>query len=140
MNNFLKEIKDLFTISLIALALFFIHQFLVLEIFKNEKPPLISIYFFNYSAVLFLLSLFKINLHYKLINPLTSFVILTFIKMLSVVGYFIYFNNYEDFDITILVYNFFPVYFLLLTMEILNLKKSLNNIWNFLIYFVWNFL
>ena len=128
MNNFLKEIKDLFTISLIALALFFIHQFLVLEIFKNEKPPLISIYFFNYSAVLFLLSLFKINLHYKLINPLTSFVILTFIKMLSVVGYFIYFNNYEEFDITILVYNFFPVYFLLLTMEILNLKKSLNNI------------
>ena len=128
MNNFLKEIKDLFTISLIALTLFFIHQFLVLEIFKNEKPPLISIYFFNYSAVLFLLSLFKINLHYKLINPLTSFVILTFIKMLSVVGYFIYFNNYEDFDIKILVYNFFPVYFLLLTMEILNLKKSLNNI------------
>ena len=128
MNNFLKEIKDLFTISLTTLALFFIHQFLVLEIFKNEKPPLISIYFFNYSAVLFLLSLFKINLHYKLINPLTSFVILTFIKMLSVVGYFIYFNNYEDFDITILVYNFFPVYFLLLTMEILNLKKSLNNI------------
>ena len=128
MNNFLKEIKDLFTIFLTTLALFFIHQFLVLEIFKNEKPPLISIYFFNYSAVLFLLSLFKINLHYKLINPLTSFVILTFIKMLSVVGYFIYFNNYEDFDITILVYNFFPVYFLLLTMEILNLKKSLNNI------------
>jgi predicted neutral ceramidase superfamily lipid hydrolase len=128
MNNFLKEIKDLFTISLTALALFFIHQFLVLEIFKNEKPPLISIYFFNYSAVLFLLSFFKINLHYKLINPLTSFVILTFIKMLSVVGYFIYFNNYEDFNITILVYNFFPVYFLLLTMEILNLKKSLNNI------------
>ena len=128
MNNFLKEIKGLFTISLTALTLFFIHQFLVLEIFKNEKPTLISIYFFNYSAVLFLLSLFKINLHYKLINPLTSFVILTFIKMLSVVGYFIYFNNYEDFDITILVYNFFPVYFLLLTMEILNLKKSLNNI------------
>ena len=128
MNNFLKEIKGLFTISITALTLFFIHQFLVLEIFKNEKPPLISIYFFNYSAVLFLLSLFKINLHYKLINPLTSFVILTFIKMLSVVGYFIYFNNYEDFDITILVYNFFPVYFLLLTMEILNLKKSLNNI------------
>ena len=140
MNNFLKEIKGLFTISLTALTLFFIHQFLVLEIFNNKKPPLISIYFFNYSAVLFLLSFFKINLHYKFINPLTSFVILTFIKMLSVVGYFIYFNNYEDFNITILVYNFFPVYFLLLTMEIINLKKSLNNIWNFLIYFVWNFL
>lgn len=140
MNNFLKEIKGLFTISLTTLALFFIHQFLVLEIFKNEKLPLISIYFFNYSAVLFLLSFFKINLQYKLINPLTSFVTLTFIKMLSVIAYFIYFNNYEDFDVIILVYNFFPVYFLLLTMEILNLKKSLNNIWNFLIYLVWNFL
>ena len=128
MNNFLKEIKGLFTISLTTLALFFIHQFLVLEIFKNEKLPLISIYFFNYSAVLFLLSFFKINLQYKLINPLTSFVTLTFIKMLSVIAYFIYFNNYEDFDVIILVYNFFPVYFLLLTMEILNLKKSLNNI------------
>ena len=128
MNNFMIEIKDLLTISLITLALFFIHQFLILEIFKNEKPPLISIYFFNYSAVLFLLSFFKINLQYKLINPLTSFVTLTFIKMLSVIAYFIYFNNYEDFDVIILVYNFFPVYFLLLTMEILNLKKSLNNI------------
>ncbi len=128
MNNFMIEIKDLITISLITLALFFIHQFLILEIFKNEKPPLISIYFFNYSAVLFLLSFFKINLQYKLINPLTSFVTLTFIKMLSVIAYFIYFNNYEDFDVIILVYNFFPVYFLLLTMEILNLKKSLNNI------------
>ncbi len=128
MNNFMIEIKDLITISLITLALFFIHQFLILEIFRNEKPPLISIYFFNYSAVLFLLSFFKINLQYKLINPLTSFVTLTFIKMLSVIAYFIYFNNYEDFDVIILVYNFFPVYFLLLTMEILNLKKSLNNI------------
>ena len=128
MNNFMIEIKDLITISLITLALFFIHQFLILEIFKNEKFPLISIYFFNYSAVLFLLSFFKINLQYKLINPLTSFVTLTFIKMLSVIAYFIYFNNYEDFDVIILVYNFFPVYFLLLTMEILNLKKSLNNI------------
>ena len=128
MNNFSREIKDFFIIFFIVLILFFIHHFLILAIFMNEKPPLISIYFFNYSTVLFLLSLFKINLHYKLINPLTSFVILTFIKMLSVVGYFIYFNNYEEFDITILVYNFFPVYFLLLTMEILNLKKSLNNI------------
>ena len=128
MNNFLKEIKVLFTISLITLALYFIHQFLILEIFKNEKFPLISIYFINYSAVFFLLSFFKINLYFKLINPLTSFVILTFIKMLSVVAYFIYFNDYEDFDITTLVYNFFPVYFLLLIMEILNIKKSLNNI------------
>ena len=140
MNNFSREIQDFFIISLITLTLFFIHQFLILEIFKNEKIPLISIYFFNYFAILVLLSFFKLNLYYKLTNSLTFFVILTFIKMLSVVAYFIYFNNHQDYDITTLVYNFFPVYFLLLIMEILNLKKSLNNIWNFLIYFVWNFL
>tara|TARA_Y100000741_G_scaffold166471_1_gene125940 strand:+ start:205 stop:591 length:387 start_codon:yes stop_codon:yes gene_type:complete len=128
MNNFSREIQDFFIISLITLTLFFIHQFLILEIFKNEKIPLISIYFFNYFAVLVLLFFFKLNLYYKLTNSLTFFVILTFIKMLLVVAYFIYFNNHHDYDITTLVYNFFPVYFLLLIMEILNLKKSLNNI------------
>ena len=128
MNNFSREIQDFFIISLITLTLFFIHQFLILEIFKNEKIPLISIYFFNYFAVLVLLFFFKLNLYFKLTNSLTFFVILTFIKMLLVVAYFIYFNNHQDYDITTLVYNFFPVYFLLLIMEILNLKKSLNNI------------
>ena len=128
MNNFPTEIKDFFIISYTSLILFFIHHFLILEIFMNEPPPLISIYFFNYFAVLVLLSVFKINLYYKLTNSLTFFVILTLIKMLSVVAYFIYFNNYQDYDITTLVYNFFSVYFLLLIMEILNLKKSLNNI------------
>jgi hypothetical protein len=122
MNNFSREIQDFFIISLITLTLFFIHQFLILEIFKNEKIPLISIYFFNYFAVLVLLFFFKLNLYYKLTNSLTFFVILTFIKMLLVVAYFIYFNNHQDYDITTLVYNFFPVYFLLLIMEILNLK------------------
>ena len=128
MNNFSREIQDFFIISLITLTLFFIHQFLILEIFKNEKIPLISIYFFNYFAILVLLSFFKLNLYYKLTNSLTFFVILTFIKMLLVLAYFLYFNNHQDYDITTLVYNFFPVYFLLLIMEILNLKKSLNNI------------
>ena len=128
MNNFSIEIKDFFIITFTTLILFFIHQFLFSEIFENEKRTLISIYFFNYFAVLILLFFFKLNLYYKLTNPLTSFVILTFIKMLAVVAYFIYYNNYQDYDITIVVYNFFPVYFLLLTMEILNLKKSLNNI------------
>ena len=128
MNNFSIEIKDFFIITVTTLILFFIHQFLFSEIFENEKTTLISIYFFNYFAVLILLFFFKLNLYYKLTNPLTSFVILTFIKMLAVVAYFIYYNNYQDYDITMLVYNFFPVYFLLLTIEILNLKKSLNNI------------
>ena len=128
MNNFSTEIKDFFIITFTTLILFFIHQFLFSEIFENEKTSLISIYFFNYFAVLILLVFFKLNLYYKLTNPLTFFVILTFIKMLAVVAYFIYYNNYHDYDITIVVYNFFPLYFLLLTMEILNLKKSLNNI------------
>jgi hypothetical protein len=128
MNNFSREIQDFFIISLITVTLFFIHQFLILEIFKNEKTPLISIYFFNYVAILVLLSFFKLNLYYKLTNSLTFFVILTFIKMVSVVAYFIYFNYHQDYDITTLVYNFFPVYFLSLIMEIINLKKSLNNI------------
>ena len=107
MNNFSREIQDFFIISLITLTLFFIHQFLILEIFKNEKIPLISIYFFNYFAGLVLLFFFKLNLYYKLTNSLTFFVILTFIKMLLVVAYFIYFNNHQDYDITTLVYNFF---------------------------------
>ena len=128
MNNFSIEIKDFFIITFTTLILFCIHQFLFSEIFENEKTTLISIYFFNYFAVLILLFFFKLNLYYKLTNPLTSFVILTFIKMLAVVAYFIYYNNYQDYDITMVVYNFFPVYFLLLTIEILNLKKSLNNI------------
>ena len=128
MNNFSIEIKDFFIITFTTLILFFIHQFLFSEIFENEKRTLISIYFFNYLAVLILLFFFKLNLYYKLTNSLTSFVILTFIKMLAVVAYFIYYNNYQDYDITMVVYNFFPVYFLLLTMETLNLKKSLNNI------------
>jgi len=128
MNNFSIEIKDFFIITFTTLILFCIHQFLFSEIFENEKTTLISIYFFNYFAVLILLFFFKLNLYYKLTNPLTSFVILTFIKMLAVVAYFIYYNNYQDYDITMVLYNFFPVYFLLLTMEILNLKKSLNNI------------
>ena len=126
MNNFSIEIKDFFIITFTTLILFFIHQFLFSVIFENEKTTLISIYFFNYFAVLILLFFFKLNLYYKLTNPLTCFVILTFIKMLAVVAYFIYYNNYQDYDITMVVYNFFPVYFLLLTMEILNLKKSLN--------------
>ena len=128
MNNFSREIKDFFIITVTTLILFFLHQFLFSEIFENEKTPLISIYFFNYFVVLVLLFFFKLNLYYKLTNPLTSFVILTFIKMFAVVTYFIYYNNYQDYDITMVVYNFFPVYFLLLTIEILNLKKSLNNI------------
>ena len=43
MNNFSIEIKDFFIITITTIILFFIHQFLFLEIFENEKTPLISI-------------------------------------------------------------------------------------------------
>ena len=98
MNNFSREIKDFFIITFTTLILFFLHQFLFSEIFDNEKTTLISIYFFNYFAVLILLFFFKLNLYYKLTNPLISFVILTFIKMFAVVTYFIYYNK-SDYDI-----------------------------------------
>ena len=69
MSKFSREIKDFFIISFTTVILFFIHQFLFLEIFENEKVPLISIYFFNYFAVLVFLGFFKLNLYYKLTNP-----------------------------------------------------------------------
>jgi hypothetical protein len=62
MSKFSREIKDFFIISFTTVILFFIHQFLFLEIFENEKVPLISIYFFNYFAVLVFLGFFKLNL------------------------------------------------------------------------------
>ena len=125
MNNLLTGIKPFFVISFASLFFFFIHKYVVVEYIQDENLPLISIYFFNYFVVLILLSLFKINLNYKLINPLIFFVILTLIKMLSVVGYFIYFDNYFDLNIKALIFNFFPIYFLLLVLEILSLKNSL---------------
>jgi len=48
--------------------------------------------------------------------------------MLATILFFILFNNDQSYDINLVVYNFFPVYFLLLSLEVLSLKKSLNNI------------
>jgi hypothetical protein len=70
----------------------------------------------------------KLNLNYNFINPLTFFILLTFIKMLATILFFILFNNDQSYDINLVVYNFFPVYFLLLSLEVLSLTKSLNNI------------
>jgi hypothetical protein len=63
-----------------------------------------------------------------LVNPLIIFILLTFIKMLAVIIFFIYYNNQSFYDIEIIVYNFFPVYFLCLLYEIFSLKKTFNNI------------
>ena len=70
----------------------------------------------------------EMNIIYNFVNPLTFFILLTFIKMLALIIFFIYYNQESFYDIKIVVYNFFPVYFLFLSFEIFSLKKTFNNI------------
>ena len=126
MINYLNQVKSFITLTVLVVLVFFIHEF-ICELIDIDSP-LKSIYFYNYFAVIFFLVISKLNLRYKLVNVLTFFILLTFIKMLSTIIFFLYFKSYGAYDIVIVVYNFFPVYFLLLIFEILDLKKSLNNI------------
>ena len=126
MINYLNQVKSFITLTVLVVLVFFIHEF-ICELIDIDSP-LKSIYVFNYFAVIFFLIISKLNLKYKLVNVLTFFILLTFIKMLSTIIFFLYFKSYGAYDIVIVVYNFFPVYFLLLIFEILDLKKSLNNI------------
>jgi hypothetical protein len=126
MINYLNQVKSFITLTVLVVLVFFIHEF-ICE-FYDIDSPLKSIYVFNYLAVIFFLVISKLNLRYKLVNILTFFILLTFIKMLSTIFFFLYFKSYGNYDIVIVVYNFFPVYFLLLIFEILDLKKSLYNI------------
>ena len=126
MINYLNQVKSFVTLTVLVFIAFFIHEFICELYFINT--PLKSIYVFNYLAVIFFLIISKLNLKYKIVNILTFFILLTFIKMLSTIIFFLYFNSYGPYDILTVVYNFFLVYFLLLFFEILDLKKSLNNI------------
>ena len=126
MINYLNQVKGFITLTVLVVLVFFIHEF-ICELYDIDSP-LKPIYVFNYLAVIFFLVISKLNLRYKLVNILTFFILLTFIKMLSTIIFFLYFKSYGAYDIVIVVYNFFPVYFLLLIFEILDLKKSLNNI------------
>ena len=126
MINYLNQVKSFITLTVLVVLVFFIHEF-ICELYDIDSP-LKPIYVFNYLAVIFFLVISKLNLRYKLVNILTFFILLTFIKMLSTIIFFLYFKSYGAYDIVIVVYNFFPVYFLLLIFEILDLKKSLNNI------------
>ena len=126
MINYLNQFKSLITLTVLVVMVFFIHKF-ICELYSIYSP-LKSIYVFNYLAVIFFLIISKLNLSYKFVNILTFFILLTFLKMLSTIIFFLYFINYGDYDIVIVIYNFFPVYFLLLFFEIHDLKKSLNNI------------
>ena len=126
MINYLNQVKSFISLTVLVVLVFFIHEF-ICELYSIYSP-LKSIYVFNYFAVIFFLTISKLNLKYKLVNILTFFIILTSIKMLSTIIFFLYFKSYGTYDIVIVVYNFFPVYFLLLMFEIFDLKKSLNNI------------
>ena len=126
MINYLNQVKSFITLTVLVVLVFFIQKF-ICELYYIDSP-LKSIYVYNYFAVIFFLVISKLNLKYKLVNILTFFILLTFIKMLSTIIFFLYFKSYGAYDIVIVVYNFFPVYFLLLIFEILDLKKSLNNI------------
>lgn len=127
-SNILKESID-FTIFFLAIILLYnLHSNLELDYLIYGKTPINSIYIFNFLAVLFFLIISRLNVLQKRVNPLIIFILLTFIKMLAVIIFFIYYNNQSFYDIEIIVYNFFPVYFLCLLYEIFSLKKTFNNI------------
>lgn len=119
---------DFILLSFLTAVLYCIHLNIQTSFFLFDKTPLKAIYLFNYfSVVLFLISS-KLNFNYNFTNPLTFFILLTLIKMLATIVFFIYYSNDDSYDINLVVYNFFPVYFLLLSLEVISLKKSLNNI------------
>jgi len=128
MDNILKKYTDFAVLFLITILSYNLHSNLEFNYSIFDKTPINSIYIFNFSAVLFFLIGSRMNIIYNFVNPLTFFILLTFIKMLAVIIFFIYYNQESFYDIKIVVYNFFPVYFLFLSFEIFSLKKTFNNI------------
>ena len=126
MSNILKENIDFINLLAVTILLYNLHS---LFADNNWELTLInSIYIFNFFAVLFFIISSRLNIAHKLVKPLTFFILLTFIKMLATIIFFIYYKNDSFYDIKIVAYNFFPVYFLFLTFEIFSLKKTFNNI------------
>ena len=126
MSNILKENIDFINLLAVTILLYNLHS---LFADNNWELTLInSIYIFNFFVVLFFIISSRINIAQKLVKPLTFFILLTFIKMLATIVFFIYYKNDSFYDIKIVAYNFFPVYFLFLTFEIFSLKKTFNNI------------
>ena len=129
MKNFLIKGKNIFLFTILLIFLFFIHQSIIkLEYFLLFETPLKSIYLFNYLALIIFLVTIKLNSVYKFMNSLAFFIMMTVVKMLFIIAFFIYFIDDSNYDIKTLVYNFFPLYFLMLIFEIYSIKKSLINI------------
>ena len=126
MSNILKENIDFINLLAVTILLYNLHSLFADN--NRELTPINSIYIFNFFAVLFFILSSRLNIAQKLVKPLTFFILLTFIKMLATIVFFIYYKNDSFYDIKIVAYNFFPVYFLFLMFEIFSLKKTFNNI------------
>ena len=128
MSNIQKKSRDFTYLFLITILLYNLHSNLELNYSIYDKTPVNSIYIFNFFAVLFFIISSRLNIAQKLVSPLTFFILLTVIKMLTVIIFFIYYNSESSYDIILVAHNFFPVYFLYLSFEIFSLKKTFNNI------------
>ena len=128
MSNILKKNTDFITLLFVTILLYNLHSNLELDYLIYHETPINSIYIFNFFAVLFFIISSRLNIAHKLVKPLAFFILLTFIKMLATIIFFIYYKNESFYDIKIVAYNFFPVYFLFLSFEIFSLKKTFNNI------------
>ena len=128
MNRFLALIRSLTLLTAFSLILCLFHQQILDGYFSNLNVPLLSIYLFNFFSVLILLILFRININQRYFKPIVVFISLTLIKMVFVVIYFMLMINYNGYEATDIVYSFFPVYFIFLALEVIPLKKWLNNL------------
>ena len=128
MNKISVTIRSLILLITISLILYLFHQLIYDNYFSHVNVPLLSIYVFNFFSLLILLIIFRININQQYFRPIVVFISLTFIKMFFVVIYFILMINYNGFEATNIVYSFFPVYFFFLALEVLLLKKWLNNL------------
>ena len=128
MNKILPSIGNLSLLLTISLILYLFHWFTNYNFFSHAAVPLLSIYLFNFFSVLIFLILFRINISQQYFRPIIAFISLTLIKTLFVILYFILLTNYNEFEVVNIIYNFFPVYFFFLVVEVILLKKWLNNL------------
>ena len=128
MNNIFKQNNFFSLLTIFSAISYIVHSNVKTQFFLSHEIPLVSIYLFNYFAVSAFLFSSRLNILFQLSNPLSFFILLTFIKMLATIIFFLYFNIYSDYNIIKVVLHFFPVYFLFLVIEIIILKKTFNNI------------
>ena len=128
MNKFSVPTRSLTLLISFSLILYLLHQLILDSYFSDVTVPLLSIYLFNFFSVLILLILFRINIDQQYFRPIVVFIFFTLIKMVFVVIYFMLMINYNGYEATDLVYSFFPVYFIFLALEVISLKKWLNNL------------